>query len=653
MSPRLPLKYRIAVVIFLLEAVMMALTLGITLSRYAESNRDQLAVSERVLLNLLSDLSRIALFTAEYDELQPYIEQVVADPHVVSILLADRANRVVVSSTVNDVGKPMPPLVDSDDRFWRTQEINNAAGRAGVLAINFSYAELNKSNRQALDLGITIALTGMALIAVVGIAIGYLLTRRLNVLTTVARRFSQGDLAAQTGFVGHDEIAELGQTFDHMARNIERQIASLSNTEQELRKARAELEQRVLERTAELAIARDQALDASRTKSAFLANMSHELRTPLNAVIGYSEMLIEEAADSGYGKITPDLLKIKTSGTHLLSLINDVLDLSKIEAGKMELYLEDFSIEGVVQETVAAVQPMLRKNGNALEVRCRAGIGTMCADKVKLRQALINLLSNAAKFTERGQITIEVQRIYVNAHEWVEFVVQDTGIGISPEQMSKLFGEFYQADASMTRKHGGTGLGLAISRRYCQLMGGSLTAQSQTDRGSVFKINLPACVQQINVKHGDELGTEFDPRLVRLGPQHGVLENNAERRKHVPLVLVIDDDVAAQELMRRYLTRHGVRVETAMSGMLGIELARRLRPDVITLDVLMPEMNGWETLQYLKKDPDLAHIPVIMLTMTEDKVRGYALGAAHFISKPIDRGAFMDVLTRVMRKDDG
>lgn len=488
---RLSLKYRIAVVILSLEVVVMVLALGTTLKKYTESNQEQWAVAERVQLNLLSDLSRIALLTAEYDELQPYIEQAVADPHTQHVLLVDRHDRVVVSSMVDDVGKSRPPLIDTDERFWRTQEIANASGRIGMLAINFSHSELLAANRSAMDLGITIAASGIIFISIVSVMIGHLLTRRLRVVTSTAQRFASGDLSAKANLSGNDEVAQLGQAFDTMAANIEKHIATLQATEGQLRQSRSDLERRVMERTAELAVARDQALEASRTKSAFLANMSHELRTPLNAIIGYSEMLAEDAVVGGYSAIAPDLKKIKIAGKHLLSLINEVLDLAKIEAGKVAISAVQFEVASLIEDAAASVRPLLNESNISLRVHCETGLGSMYSDEMKLRQALINLLSNACKFTEHGSIDVVAGRFQRAGAAWIKIAVIDTGIGIAAEQIEKLFADFYQVDRSTTRKYGGTGLGLAISRRFCQMMGGEIVVESRLHQGSTFTILLP------------------------------------------------------------------------------------------------------------------------------------------------------------------
>jgi GAF domain-containing protein/CheY-like chemotaxis protein len=371
---------------------------------------------------------------------------------------------------------------------------------------------------------------------------------------------------------------------------------------------------------------------ANRHKSEFLASMSHELRTPLNAIIGYSEMLQEEAQDLGQPGLVPDLGKINTAGKHLLELINTVLDLSKIEAGKMEVYLERFAVPALVEEIVAVVRPLADHKGNALVTSCAPEVGEMRADQTKVRQTLFNLLSNACKFTEGGTVSLGVRREWApspRAHEIV-FEVVDTGIGMSEEQMGRLFKDFSQADASTAKKYGGTGLGLALSRRLCRMMGGDITVTSEPDRGSTFTVRLPVEVE--------------DPAAGTPALEHGPPRTTGPRAAGT--VLVIDDEPAVREIVQRFLTREGYRVETAASGEEGLRLARAAAPDVITLDVLMPGMDGWAVLAALKADPRLADVPVIMLTIVEEKNLGYALGAAEYLVKPLDRDRLVEVIRR-------
>jgi PAS domain S-box-containing protein len=384
-------------------------------------------------------------------------------------------------------------------------------------------------------------------------------------------------------------------------------------------------------RAEEATRAKEAAEQASKAKSQFLANMSHELRTPLNAIIGYSEMLQEEAEDLGAAgsALVADLKKIQGAGKHLLSLINDILDLSKIEAGRMDLFVEPFEVREMVGEVVTTITPLIEQKGNRLEVHVAGDAGSMRTDLTKVRQALFNLLSNAAKFTERGTIALQVERS-AGPPAAVTFRVRDTGIGMSAEQVGRLFEAFAQADASTTRRYGGTGLGLAITRRFCRLMGGDVTVSSEPGRGSTFTIVLPADA----------------PAARAATPASGVAPPPAARAAGASApgaggtpaatVLVIDDDPVIHDLMRRTLGREGCRVEVAFSGEAGLDLARRLRPDVITLDVMMPGRDGWSVLSALKSDPAVAGIPVILVTILSDKRLGFSLGAAEYLVKPVD-----------------
>jgi signal transduction histidine kinase/CheY-like chemotaxis protein len=431
-------------------------------------------------------------------------------------------------------------------------------------------------------------------------------------LAEVEREVAQHkDFSLRASKDGNDELGTLIDGFNEMLEEIQK-------------------------RDAEVRIAKERAEDASRTKSAFLANMSHELRTPLNAIIGYSEMLQEDVEDAEQQEFVPDLRKIQSAGRHLLTLINDMLDLAKIEAGKMELYLETFDARELVQHAAATVEPLVAKNGNRLEVICDPALGMMHTDPMKVRQILLNLLSNACKFTEQGVITLEVARERRDAdsssHDSILLHVSDTGIGMTAEQISRVFEAFSQADAATARRYGGTGLGLAITKKYCQLMGGDISVTSQPGKGSTFSVRLPAVM-------ADAAGTEVE-------------RGTREQRKvgSAGTVLVIDDDPAVRDLIGRVLTREGFRVSVAPDGETGLRLAQQIRPDAITLDIIMPGLDGWSVLAALKADPTLADVPVIITTVVDEQTTGIALGASDHLTKPVDRDRLTGQVVSIMQK---
>jgi len=420
----------------------------------------------------------------------------------------------------------------------------------------------------------------------------------------------------------------IAKRLSHKDSEIQEKSHELFLKNLELQQLNDHLEELVKERTAQLEKAHDDAIKANMIKSQFLANMSHELRTPLNAIIGYSEMLVEEAEEMGETTFVEDLGKISKSGKHLLSLINDILDISKIEAGKMEVYFESCELPELIQDVLNTVKPLIEGNGNRLETHYVEG--EMTTDVTKLRQILINLLSNASKFTKDGTIVFDVFEQSRQNRPGFCFRVKDTGIGMSPEQVEKLFQPFSQADSSTTRKYGGTGLGLAISHRFCAIMGGDISVESELEVGSTFTCWLPASPQV--QEHAEEAAPAKQTEIAATDSQASIL--------------LIDDDPLNEQLMRRYLAKEGWTIAFAGSGQEGLQLAKKLRPKVICLDILMPGMDGWSVLSALKSDPDLEDIPVVIWSMTNDRQLGYSLGASEFLTKPVYRDRLIEVMNK-------
>jgi len=425
---------------------------------------------------------------------------------------------------------------------------------------------------------VAFALVAIALALVLGRTISWSLIGPIREIDTRLHEIAAGDFTQRVTVGNRDELGAL-------AANVNRTSEQLGDLYRQLE-------------------------EASEHKSAFLASMSHELRTPLNAIIGYSEMLYETAKDEGQEEFLPDLTKIRDAGRHLLDLINDILDLSKIEAGKMELYIEDVDLGALVEEVRSIVEPLAAANANRLDIVSPAALGAFRTDRTKLKQSLLNLFSNAGKFTQEGRIKLENRP----SDDEISFIVSDTGIGMTEEQQSRLFEAFSQADISTARRYGGTGLGLAITKHFCEMLGGRIAVESAPGQGSTFTITLP------------DRG--------RVAAEVAPLPAGAEE---APLVMIVDDDPNARDFLAAAVRREGYRVVTATDGETALASAREWHPDVVTLDVLMPRTDGWAVLTAFKSDPKLAEIPVIIVTVLADRSIAVSLGAAEFLTKPVDR----------------
>lgn len=528
------------------------------------------------------------------------------------------ATNVVVDRT--EVLEIIAPIVVGNERW-------------GVLRLGYSLADLRReilSTRREMQAQVGAVITrsvttaGLAVFLSMGVVawLSALITQPLQRVTESARQLATGDFsaAATLDVRSQDEVGVLAEAFTKMADNLQRTYAQLEESNRTL-------ELKVSERTRELAHmtelaeeARQQAEGANRTKSSFLASMSHELRTPLAAIIGFSEMLLADAQAEGRAEAADDLQRIMDSAKHLLGLINEILDLSKIEAQKMELHLERFEVANVLREVGNTLTPLVKKRGNQLVVSAAPDLGSIQADLTKLRQCLLNLLSNASKFTEKGTVRLHVERFTREGVAFIRFAVSDTGIGMTPEQLGRLFQAFQQADSATSRKYGGTGLGLVITKKFCELMGGNVSVSSEPGKGSTFTLELPAEVRKPEPKPALPAGKAL--------PAGGAAART---------VLVLSADKNVQQLVGDALVGSGCQLRVASNDAAGLTLARETRPVLITLDAAAPGADGWSAMGQLKSDPELAAIPVILLTLKDGQAdAGFTLGAAEFLAKPVN-----------------
>ncbi len=400
----------------------------------------------------------------------------------------------------------------------------------------------------------------------------------------------------------------------------------------------------------QLTEAKDEAERANSAKSDFLANMSHELRTPLNAVLGYSEILLEDAELDGRGEEIADLQKISAAGKHLLSMVNDILDISKIEAGKAELYLETFNLDKFITEVESTARPLAAKNTNAFVLLKDDTLGDVHLDATKLRQSVLNLLSNASKFTENGQITLSVERLNKVGKEWIAISVRDTGVGISEDNVNNLFRNFSQANSSITAKFGGTGLGLSLSQNLCRLMGGDISLESKLGEGSCFTIHLPAVAEEIDQSEPKTSTTALadEAKMTEVEVDEAVSDLNEMKDRMASVarkcdadgneivVMVIDDDRDFLNVSTRLFGREGYSVIVSDAPETVVQMAHKHRPAAIFLDVFMPGLDGWDVIEMLKAENTTKDIPVIMTSGAENKEKARKHSAHGFVEKPLD-----------------
>ena len=465
-------------------------------------------------------------------------------------------------------------------------------------------------------------LVAIVLALVLGFIAAAWITRPVVELTRAAGRIAQGDfvtpVVVRERFAAK-EMRELAHTFNQMAR--------------QLSGAYLTLEDKVSQRTSELQSANQELARANKLKSEFLANVSHELRTPLSAIIGFSQILLDGIDGPVNEEQLQDITQVNKSGQSLLSLINQILDLSKIEAGKMELSLERVELPVLISAVLDSISPLAQEKGLRIDTRFPPGLPAVEGDAARLKQILINLLSNAVKFTDRGRIEVIAQP----SGRMVRIAVKDTGIGISREAQKLIFDEFVQGDGSSTRRHGGTGLGLSIVRKLVEMHGGAITVISEPGMGSTFTFTVPAWAT------GQGTATPLQPRPLRR-PNQG-LPGTA--------ILVVDDDPSVRQLISRHLEQEGWKTVQASNATDALQLARESRPMLITLDIMMPDASGWWVLEKLKEDPQTAGIPVLVVTIVEDQRLVFALGASDYLGKPYDRGALIAKIHRLLPRLEG
>jgi signal transduction histidine kinase/CheY-like chemotaxis protein len=623
----LSIKRKLTIIIMATAGVVVMLASAGYLTYDYFSFRRNMVADLTVLAEMLEVNASTAVVYSDRETGEKILASLKARPHIVSSYIFTADGQVFSKYLRAGVTEPVPAKpAGSGHRFVNGDLIVHRQMLFSGKDIGTLYLE---SDTTDMDARMSSYATILGIMLPVLFGIGFVISSRLQrvvsgpvlELAETAKGVSRKkDYSVRAAKRVDDEIGLLVDSFNEM-------LTQIQTRDNELKIANDEANE-----------ARNKAEAASRAKGTFLANMSHELRTPLNAILAYSQILQDEARDRNQEFFVPDLQKINLAGTHLLALINDVLDLSKIEAGKMELVLGDFELPRLVEDVASMIKPLVDKNSNKLLVECSSTIGMMHADSTRVRQVLFNLLSNASKFTEKGRIMLRVLRQTEAGEDWISFVVQDSGIGLTAEQSAKLFQSFTQADASTGRKYGGTGLGLAICRRFCRMMGGDITVVSELGRGATFTARIPARV--VPADHVVEAPEAAAPTTAEIKAEAASSTGTT--------VVAIDDDADTRDLLTRILSREGFRVLAASRGEDGIRIAQATRPQLITLDIkLSSGMDGYAVLEKLKADSRTANIPVIMISVISEREKAFAAGATEYLTKPIDGKRLMAMVAEL------
>ena len=670
MFDRMPLRWRLTLLITSICAVTLLTAFGgyliVEWYKIKQSVQDRMEANQRLLVqNTINVLSRDPKAT-DFG-----LNSLEADSTIVAAAVYSADNKLLAKFVREGAVEYIPfakgtTLNFAADQVTIFRPLMFDGRKVGTLYLKAQFAGLERER-------LSEPLRGMAILFLLSMLFALGASRFMQAgisepitrLANAARKVAvEGDYNIRVKRKTGGETGMLVDAFNSMLTTIQQRDADLLVAKDNAETARGRLaeinslledvnrtlEQKVRDRTVELEKMMLTAKEANLAKSSFLAKMSHELRTPMNAIIGYSEILLEDANDSGNKSAIDDLGKILSAARHLLGLINDVLDLSKIEAGKMDLFLEVFDVGTLVKEAASTVAPLIEKKQNRLAVECSEHIGVMHADATKLRQILLNLLSNASKFTAAGQITLRARRELGAQGDFIVIDVVDTGIGMTAEQMGRLFQSFAQADSSTTARYGGTGLGLAISRQFARLMGGDVTVESTLGQGSIFTTRIPARVVVVKaaalapavVEPAAPVAKPADPVPTPVAAAIPAIAGQALAR-----VLVIDDDKSVHAALAGLLPKENYTIKGISSDVNALALTKEFRPDVIILDTLRPELHGWNLMAQFKADPQLAAIPVILLTMVDDaQTAGTALGASDFLIKPIDPTKLLPILSK-------
>jgi signal transduction histidine kinase/DNA-binding response OmpR family regulator len=658
---RMRLRTSLIISVSLVHAVLMGLFVYHSTRESKDLISEEMKGGARSFARMLATTSTNAILSRDISSLHEYVDKTGKERNVSYAIIQD-ADGTVLAGT----GGSFDGLILSDEVSKRagssSTELLQVAGnvfdvavpislegkRIGVARVGVSTGEMNQKISESRMNGLKMTLLAILVGAVVAVFVALRVTRGLSSLAGAAGEMTGGDLNTRAHVDSYREVNELAYAFNHMAdaiqereEELQQTIEELDNAHEELQSANEELQHNYEEiehtneelqstteelQTAneELSWANEKVMEADRLKSEFLANMSHELRTPLNSVIALSDILLARMDGDLTGEQEKQIRIIQKSGKHLLDLINDILDLSKIEAGKMEVHVGGFRIEDVVWDVGSTVTPLASEKGLNIGFTKDEAVPVIWSDRNKVKQILLNLVSNAVKFTPRGgSITIDA----THRDGSLEIKVIDTGIGIGRENLEKIFDEFRQVDGSYTREYGGTGLGLAITRRLVRLLGGDIGVESEAGKGSVFTVNIPIVLDEAAAGLGrDELRIDPDRKTI----------------------LAVDDDPSAIYILKRYLEEDGYQVIPAHSGEEALRLARELRPFAITLDIMIPGKDGWDVMKELKSDPATEHIPVVVVSILDNKTLGFSLGATECLTKPVERDTVLNALMRLM-----